>query len=103
MSCNIISKCGNDALMFHNPFLVRIPYSFQLHKEPNKSEHWNTTKKHPNLAESGGKIREVNKVRKGDENCVEKLKKQPNFFSRAGKVRSVFFTNKPMILVVCKE
>jgi hypothetical protein len=28
MSCNIISKCGNDSLMFYNPFLVRIPYSF---------------------------------------------------------------------------
>ena len=28
MSCNIISKCGKDSLMFHNPFLIRIPYSF---------------------------------------------------------------------------
>jgi len=47
---------------------------------PNKSDHSTTTKKHPNLAESGGKTRGVKKVRKGDENCVEKLKKQPNFF-----------------------
>jgi hypothetical protein len=27
MSCSIISKCGKDSLMFHNPFLIRIPYS----------------------------------------------------------------------------
>jgi hypothetical protein len=23
MSCSIISKCGKDSLMFHNPFLIR--------------------------------------------------------------------------------
>jgi hypothetical protein len=45
----------------------------------------------------------VKKVLKGDETFVEKLKKQPNFYAKEGKVRSVFFTNKPMILVVCKE
>jgi len=33
MSCNIISKCGKDSLIFQNPFLIRIPYSTQLHKE----------------------------------------------------------------------
>jgi len=27
MSCNIISKCGRDSLMFQNPFLIKIPYS----------------------------------------------------------------------------
>jgi hypothetical protein len=27
MSCNIIYKYGRDSLMFHNPFLIRIPYS----------------------------------------------------------------------------
>ena len=27
MSCNIISKCGTNSLMFQNPFLIRIPYS----------------------------------------------------------------------------
>jgi len=27
MSCNVISKCGRDSLMFQNPFLIRIPYS----------------------------------------------------------------------------
>ena len=61
------------------------------------------TQKHPNLAESGGKTRGVKKVRKGDGNCVEKLKKQPNFYAREGEVRSVFFTNKPTILLVYKE
>jgi len=45
----------------------------------------------------------VKKVRKGDENCVEKLEKQPNFYARKGEVRSAFFTNKPMILLVYKE
>jgi hypothetical protein len=46
---------------------------------PNKSEHSTTTQKPPNIVESGGKTRGVKKVRKGDENCVEKLKKKPNF------------------------
>jgi hypothetical protein len=45
----------------------------------------------------------VKKVSKGDENCVEKLKKQLNFYAREGEIRSVFFTNKPMILLVYKE
>jgi hypothetical protein len=27
MSCNIISKCSKNSLMFHNLFLIRIPYS----------------------------------------------------------------------------
>ena len=27
ISCNIISKCGKESLMFQNPFLIRIPYS----------------------------------------------------------------------------
>jgi hypothetical protein len=69
----------------------------------NKCEHWTTTQKHPNLAACWGKIREVKKVRKSDENCAETLKKQPNFYARKGNVRSVLFTNKPMILLVCKE
>jgi hypothetical protein len=70
---------------------------------PNKTDHSTTTQKHPNLGESGGKTRGVKKVRKGDENCVEKLKKQPNFFAREDEVRSAFFTNKPMILLMYKE
>ena len=60
---------------------------------PNKSNHSTTTQKHPNLAESGGKTRGVKKVSKGDENCVEKVKKQPNFYAREGEFRSAFFTN----------
>ncbi|KAL3570877.1 hypothetical protein D5086_028126 [Populus alba] len=52
---------------------------------PNKSNHSTTTQKHPNLAESGGKTRGVKKVSKCDENCVEKLKKQPNFYAREGE------------------
>ena len=45
----------------------------------------------------------MKKVRKGGENCVEKLKKQPNFYAREGEVRFVFFTNMPMILLSYKE
>ena len=45
----------------------------------------------------------MKKVSKGDENCVEKVKKQPNFYAREGEVRFAFFTNKPMILLVYKE
>jgi hypothetical protein len=56
---------------------------------PNKSDHSTTTRKHANLAMSGGKTRGVKKVRKGDENCVEKLKKQPNFYAREGEVKSI--------------
>jgi hypothetical protein len=70
---------------------------------PNKSDHSTTTKKHPNLAESGGKTGGVKKIRKGNENCMKKLKKQPNFYAREGEVRSIFFTNKPMVLLVYKE
>ena len=33
MSCNIISKCGRDSLMFQNPFLIRIPYESYTRKE----------------------------------------------------------------------
>ena len=43
------------------------------------------------------------KVRKSDENCVDKLKKQPNFYAREGEVRSAYFTNKSMILLMYKE
>ena len=45
----------------------------------------------------------MKKVSKCDENCVQKLKKQPNFYAKEGEVRSAFFTNKPMILHVYKE
>jgi hypothetical protein len=45
----------------------------------------------------------VKKVSKYDENYVEKLKKQFIFYTREGEAMSVFFTNKPMILLVYKE
>ena len=45
----------------------------------------------------------MKKVRKSDENCVEKLKKQPSFYAREGEVRSAYFITKPMILLVYKE
>jgi hypothetical protein len=41
---------------------------------PNKLDHYSETPK----------TRGLKKVRKRDENCVEKLKKQPNFYSREG-------------------
>ena len=34
---------------------------------------------------------------------MEKLKKQRSFYAREGEVRSAYFTNKPMILLVYKE
>jgi hypothetical protein len=34
---------------------------------------------------------------------VEKLKKQPNFYAKGAQIRSAFFTNKTMILLVYKE
>jgi hypothetical protein len=34
---------------------------------------------------------------------MEKLKKQFIFYTREGEAMSVFFTNKPMILLVYKE
>ena len=34
---------------------------------------------------------------------MEKLKKQPNFYAREGKVIFAYFTNKPLILLVYKE
>ena len=73
------------------------------HPNTNKPNHSTTTQKHPNVVESGRKKRGEKKVRNNDENCVEKLKKQPNFYAKKGEVRSVYFTNKPMILLVYKE
>jgi hypothetical protein len=46
---------------------------------PNKSNHSVTTQKHSNLAEIGGKTRGVKKVRKSDENYVEKTKETTQF------------------------
>jgi hypothetical protein len=38
-----------------------------------------------------------------DDISVEKLKKKPNFYEKGSQIKSVFFTNKPMILLVYKE
>ena len=45
----------------------------------------------------------MKKVSLCDDNSVEKLKKQPNFYAKGSQIRSAFFTNKPMILLVYKE
>ena len=62
------------------------------HPNTNKPNHSTTTQKLPNLVESGGKKRGEKKVRKSDENCVEKLKKHPNFYAREGEVRSAYIS-----------
>jgi len=53
--------------------------------------------------ENGGKNYGVKKVSLCDDNSVEKLKKQPNFYAKGSQIRSALFTNKPMILLVYKE
>jgi hypothetical protein len=53
--------------------------------------------------ESGGKNQGLKKVSLCDDNSVEKLKKQPNFYAKGSQIRSTFFTNKLMILLVYKE
>jgi hypothetical protein len=40
-------------------------------------------------------------VRKED--SVEKLKKQPNFYAREGEIKSIFYSNKPIIALVYKK
>ena len=45
----------------------------------------------------------MKKVSLCDDNSVEKLKKQPNFYAKGAQMRSVFFTRKPMILLVHKK
>ena len=73
------------------------------HPNTKKPDHSTTTQKLPNLVVSGGKKREEKKLRKSDENCVEKPKNQPTFYAREGEVRSAYLTTKPMILLVYKE
>jgi hypothetical protein len=45
----------------------------------------------------------VKRVNLCDNNSVEKLKKQPNFYAKRAQIRSVFFINKLRILLVYKE
>jgi len=42
----------------------------------------------------------VKKVSLCDDNSVEILQKQPNFYTEGAQIRSVFFTSKPMILLM---
>jgi hypothetical protein len=69
-------------------------------KQIRTFDHYSKT---PKCGQEWGQDKEVKKVRKGDENCVEKPKQQPNFYAREDKVGSVFLTNKQMILLVCKD
>ena len=46
--------------------------------------------------ESGGETRGVKKVNLCDDNNVEKLKKQSNFYAKEAQIIYVFFTNMPM-------
>ena len=39
----------------------------------------------------------MKKVSLCDDNSVEKIKKQPNFYAKGAQIISVFFTNKPII------
>ena len=103
MICNIISKYGKDSLLFQNRFSSKDSLFILVTKGKKQIRTLDHYSKTPKSRREWGKIREVKKVLKGDETFVEKLKKQPNFYAREGKVGSVFFTNKPMILVVCKE
>jgi len=36
-------------------------------------------------------------------NFMERLKKQPNFYAREGEVKSTYYSNQPIILLVYKE
>ena len=38
-----------------------------------------------------------------DDNSVEKIKKQPNFYAKVAQIRIMFFTNKLVILLVYNE
>jgi hypothetical protein len=45
----------------------------------------------------------VKKVSLCNDNSVQKLKKQPNFYAKGAQITSAFFTNKSIILLVYKE
>jgi chemotaxis methyl-accepting protein methylase len=55
------------------------------------------------MPESGGKTQRVKKISILNDNCVEKLKKQPNIYAREGEIKSVFYINRPIIFLVYKE
>jgi hypothetical protein len=45
----------------------------------------------------------VKKVSVNNDHCVEKLRKQLKFHAREGEIKSTFYTNKLMILLMYKE
>jgi hypothetical protein len=55
------------------------------------------------LAKNRGKSRRVKKVSDWSVNCVERLKKQPNFYAREGEVKSTYYSNQSIILLVYKK
>jgi hypothetical protein len=69
-------------------------------RRPSDSSHSKSLIK---PVESEGKTRGVKKVTMCHDNSVEKLKKQPNFYRKKDQIKSMFFTNKSIILFVYKE
>jgi hypothetical protein len=55
------------------------------------------------LDKNGGKTEKVKKVSEKSVNYVEKLKKQLNFYTRKGNVKSTCYSNQLIILLVCKK
>ena len=74
--------------------------SSEEHGERRKSESV-TNELKLNPGESGGKIRREKKV---SETNVKNIKKQPIFFyAREGGIKSAFYANKSMIVLVYKK
>ena len=55
------------------------------------------------MDKNGGKTEKVKKVSEKSVNYVEKLKKQLNFYTRKGDVKSTCYSNQPIILLVYKK
>ena len=55
------------------------------------------------MDKNGGKTDKVKKVSEKSVNYVEKLKKQLNFYTRKGDVKSTCYSNQPIILLVYKK
>jgi len=73
--------------------------SSEEHGERRKSDSVSNELK-LNLGKNGGKIEREKKVRKSN---VENIKKQHFFYAREGEIKSVFYANKSMIVLVYKE
>lgn len=55
------------------------------------------------LVKSGGKTWCLKNVSVSNDYCVEKLRQEPNFYTREGDIKYIFNTNKPIIFLVCKK